>query len=221
MRRVLGNSFLKSNDNRDLPCSFPASIQNPKLVPDSDPGSKIQNFIVSFLGLLMLASVAFAEETEVRIYPLPGHGRLELAVPAAWQEEVRRPPYNLPPTIMLRPSEGDAFLAMITPLWNLADLDDFNSDKAVKEAVELDMKETAVGAAEEELLIERIEGPRAYGYYFLASDKAPKPGEWKYALKGGVAAGDLLLSVTVLTREKDSPVFAEALEMLRSAKHRK
>jgi hypothetical protein len=174
---------------------------------------------ISFI--FLLSTRASAEEASVRYFELPEHGFLELRVPASWEEELRQPLYNLPPTIKFHPAEGNDFLVMITPLWNLGNLADFNSDGRVKEAVEGDMQEMTAGAAEEELAMKSIKGPNAYGYYFTATDRAPKPGEWKYVLRAGVATGKLLLSVTVLAHEQDAPVFTEILDMLRSARQRR
>jgi hypothetical protein len=171
--------------------------------------------------IFLFSSGAFADEASARYFQLGGHGFLELRVPASWKEEVRQPLHNLPPTIRFQPAEENEFLVMVTPLWNLGNLADFNSDRRVKEAVEGDMQEMAAGAAEEKLEIKSIKSANAYGYYFTATDKSPKPGEWKYVLQAGVATGKLLLSVTVLTHERDAPIFTEILDVLRSARHRK
>ncbi|RJP24126.1 MAG: hypothetical protein C4520_04795 [Candidatus Abyssobacteria bacterium SURF_5] len=170
-------------------------------------------FIASFL-----ATAVRAEDTSVRTYPLPGHGVLQMAVPLSWMDEIRQPPYDLPPTISMRPREGNEFLVMITPLWNMSE-DDFSSDAKLKSLVDMDRQAMAPSAVEEELELVALKGPNARGYYFIATDRAPKPGEWKYAMRAGVATGQLLLSVTVLTNDKESAVIADALEMIRSARH--
>lgn len=168
------------------------------------------------IALLMLSTVQAKELVTKRRYTLPGHGALELSVPTAWKDEVRHTLYDLPPTIALHPAEGDDFVVMITPLWNLGTVKDFNSDKRVKEVVDADRQEIAPGAVEAELVLERIEGHHAHGYYFIATDKAPKPGGWECALRGGVGTGELLVSVTVLTHEKDSEGIKEAIAVFSS-----
>jgi hypothetical protein len=178
--------------------------------------SNISKILCLIVIALQFPSIARAEETSIRRYQLPGHGILELAVPKSWKQEVRRPMADLPPTIIFSPNAGDEFTVMITPLWNLGGIADFNSDKKIKDIIDKDRQKMAPGAVEKELVVHKIKGPAAYGYYFMATDKAPGVGEWEYAIRAGVATGDLLLSITVLTHKKESEAVSDALEMLRN-----
>ncbi len=56
------------------------------------------------------------------------------------------------------------------------------------------------------------------GYYFSITDKAPNPGEYRYMNRGAIGVGNLLLTVTILHRVKESESVKDALSMLREAK---
>jgi hypothetical protein len=70
---------------------------------------------------LTAAGAARADATNtvlrVREFPIPQRGVLSMGVPAAWACDLRQPPGNLPPTIILSPSQGDDFKALVTVLW--------------------------------------------------------------------------------------------------------
>jgi hypothetical protein len=155
----------------------------------------------------------------VRSFPVPGHGSLELNIPKEWRSEMR-PLGQLPSTISLSPSEGGEFDVMVTPLWSPKNEKDFNSPAKVKTLVDNDRKGLAPSAVEKELVLVPLNGAAAHGYYFFATDKAPKPGEFEYLYRAGVGVGDLLLSVTILTHKKDSQSVQDALASLRDARQR-
>lgn len=63
--------------------------------------------------LLSATSFVFAQESTMRDYEVPNHGRLELLVPKSWREEVRQPAGGLPPTIALGGIVSDSFDASV------------------------------------------------------------------------------------------------------------
>jgi hypothetical protein len=174
------------------------------------------------LALGACSTVALAgPEIAGREYPLPDHGSLQLQIPTSWRHDVRQPPDRLPPTITLRPAEGRQFEFLITPLWSPKSDKGFNRIDKVRALVDGDRRGLAPSAVEKELVLESIEGPEAHGYYFVATDKAPKPGEFEFVIRAGIGVGDLLLSATILSHEKGSEAVQEALSALRQARHRK
>lgn len=166
--------------------------------------------------LHQFASPVFAEKAAFRRYQLPGHGFLEALVPLSWQDEVRQRVIGLPPTIVLHPYESGELLVMITPVWSAKRERGFNSDKKLQEVINAEREQLIAGAAEEEIIIEKIEGPKASGYYFIATDKAPKPGQWEFTIRAVMATGELLVGVTVLGHDKESDEVKDALELIRS-----
>lgn len=178
--------------------------------------------MVLLLCLLVTADVAptLAVENPIREYALYGHGTLELNVPASWLERVHRPPEELPPTIELTPDRNQPILLMITPLWNMTGDPAVVSIETVYRLVDQDRRGLQERSAEKELVMEPLEGSHAKGYYFKATDKAPKPGEHKYLIRAGLLVGNLLVSATILSHSKESAWVNQAMSVLRSARQR-
>ena len=170
------------------------------------------------LGLMFHAPISQAAESKPQSYPIPGHGALELTPPQEWRSNIQQPPGELPPSITLRPAAGEAFLVRITPLWNPGQEADVNSDAKIKEAAENVKIGIAPTAVEKELQLKQLKGPAAHGYYFTATDNAPRPGEFACMTSAVVGVGNLLLSVTILHQAKEADEVQKALEILQEAR---
>ena len=157
-----------------------------------------------------------ADDSRPRSFPLPQHGHLILSVPQSWDHEVRQAPENLPPTIVLTPRDGDDFKVMITPLWNPKNEPGFNNPQFIKGLVSNDLKGMLPTAVERDVQIQEFQGKQGPGYYFQVTDKDPGP-TFPYAVRAGLGVGDLLLSVTILSRSKDSEAVRQALKALQGA----
>ena len=73
-------------------------------------------FYVAFA--IAVSTVALAASS--RQFALPDHGALTLAIPDGWDSDLRQPPNRLPPTILLKPSEGREGEVLITAIWPVA-----------------------------------------------------------------------------------------------------
>ncbi len=174
---------------------------------------------VAALCLLLAASFVAAEETTTRNYLLPGHGSIQLQVPKSWREELRQPPGNLPPTIVFSPISGATFKVLLTPLFSIREgivMPEAPELKANVNRAAADVKSQAV---EKTIPVKELTGPSAIGYYFSATDRAPKPGEYKYMTQGMLRVGELAPTFTILTNDGAENVVAESLSMLKGAVH--
>jgi len=168
--------------------------------------------------LLLSLFVLAAEATSVRSYPLPGHGILELKVPSSWKESVSGPPAGLPPTIEFSPESGNGFDVQITPLWSPTGDPDLNRPEVIRSLVEKMGRKHLDQAVETEVRLKEIKGPRAKGYVFTITDRAPAEGEWTYLTAGAAGVGELLLSFTILTNSLDSGELDRALRMIEESR---
>src|SRR3989442_11209563 len=74
-------------------------------------------------------------------------------------------------------------------------------------------------AVETEIILKEIKGPRAEGYVFMLTDRAPAEEEWKYMTVGAVGVEGLLLSFTILSNSPDSGERDQALRMIEQSRH--
>jgi hypothetical protein len=173
--------------------------------------------VVLFWGFASIA--AAGEQTKDRRYTLPGHGALQMKVPASWKEEVKQQSDNLPPTIILRPASGDQFQIIITPFWkeseDAPDINDYIIHRMVERAADANQP----NAVEKNLKIIYLEGSSGRGYYFSATDKAPQKGGYKFLTQGALLVDELLVSFTILTNDEKKEVESAGLDMIKSAIH--
>jgi len=171
-------------------------------------------FLFSFCAVV---GAQAADPPAARSYPLTDHGVLKLSVPANWTEQVRAEG-GAPPTIELTSNESKA-IVLITPLWSPRDDPKFNSTENIRAAIERAAQSVQPTAVEKELVLRTIETTTGEGHFFWATDRAPGAGEHKFMANGGVPAGKLLLSFTVLSYVEPPRGIEEALAIVRSAAH--
>ncbi|NWG02090.1 MAG: hypothetical protein HXY44_04435 [Syntrophaceae bacterium] len=176
---------------------------------------------VVFSLTFFVASIAYAGGAKIiKTYPIPEHGVLELNVPITWQDKAHIGQENMPPIIIFIPVKGDDFKILITVLWGKPGEQSFNNPEKIRMLVELEGHLILPRAVETKLVVQQMRGVHNVGYFFTLTDKAPKPGEFLYLTRGGMAVGPLLLSVTILYRVEGSESLKEALTILREATHR-
>ncbi|BDG01409.1 hypothetical protein [Anaeromyxobacter oryzae] len=170
--------------------------------------------------LALAAPRVFAADT-VLPFGIPGHGRLQLAIPEGWQVEARRieEPGGL--TMRLAPVDGPELRVLVTVM---VPPNGPTTVDALRAGAERNARDLQGGAAEEKLPVEERSGPAAHLAFVSATDKRwqdrePPEGEWRHVTQGAAATGDLLLVFTVLGSSKDAPARARALELLASARH--
>jgi len=160
-----------------------------------------------------------AQEVAPKRFALPGQGFLELQAPASWLAIVRQPTNQTPPTIVLGPMQGLQFEISLTPSWPMKADESASAEKAIRERVERLAEDIKPNVVERNLDIVKLKGSSGTGFYFSATDKSPKPMEYKFVTQGIVNAARITVGFTILTHEGQGDVVAAALAMLKTAKH--
>jgi hypothetical protein len=182
---------------------------------------KLFLYALPFVLCLAGALTAAAGPTSVRQYPLPDGTVLQMKVPASWQHEFTRELTELPPTITLRPQTGEDFAVLVTPLPPAGEASPPPTAQAIREHVELVVDKARSQAAEEMISIREFRGTSGVGYYFSATDKAPKPGEYKFMTQGIFGVDNLIVAFTVLTNDGQRAIVDDALAMFKGAVHKR
>lgn len=169
--------------------------------------------------LCWIATAAAAEQAVMRSFPLPDHGTLQLNTPAAWKDEVQQPPNRLPPTVSFRPQAGAPFEVSLTPLWPARKDIPLPDTAWMRQQVRQAAERIRTGAAEATLEVREFQAAAGPGYYFTATDRAPKPGEYKFLTQGMMRVGTVVVTFTILTNDGQAGIVSEALGMLMGARH--
>ena len=167
---------------------------------------------------LFLCGASLAASTVVpRTFLLPGHGTLTLDVPAEWSADISQPANKMPPTIVLKPRQGARFEVLMTTVWPLSASSGLTDDATLRREVSSAAHNAEAEAIEHPLEVQAIKGQHGAGYFFFATDKAPKPGESKFMTQGMIRTGQIALAFTILTNDGQESIRQTALQVLRTA----
>ena len=170
-----------------------------------------------FFGLIATSAVAQPSGISERRFTLPDHGYLVIQVPRDWKDQNGQPPNRLPPTIAFGPGSGKPFRVLMTAIWPATKDRPPQSPDQVRATVERSAQGAKPQAVERDLHILEFQGRSGPGFYFSATDRAPKPGEYKFLTQGIVRVGELSVTFTILTNEGQELVVKQALDALKSA----
>ena len=167
------------------------------------------------LGCLLLslatAATAIAADGEKKAVALPDNSKLELAIPAGWQDELKEK------SIALSPREGAPFQVVLTPVARQKPGASADTAIQMRHNVQQAADKVKPSALEPYLPVEPVTGAPGPGYYFSATDREPKPGEFKYLTQGMLLVGDVVVAFSILTNDGQEKVRDQALAMLKSA----
>jgi hypothetical protein len=174
------------------------------------------------VGAALVASIAArADEPALRRYELPNLDTLELRLPAGWVDNVDQPAGGGPPTIELGLTEGAPFQVFVTPEWADPTASEKRELPGLRDAIRDSAERIKPQAVESFLEVRQLNGANGVGYYFSATDRAPRADEFKYMSQGVLLVGDLTVWFTVLTNDGQDTVAVEALTILQTAVHRR
>lgn len=155
-----------------------------------------------------------------RTFAVPGHGALVMSLPEDWRTEVIQLHGDFPPTIVLSPAEGKAFQTRITVLWDRKSSPAFNTPDSVRKVMQQLLEKMLPTAVETAASLQEFKTADGAGFYYVLTDKAPRPGEFTHVLQAGAGVGDLFLSVTMLCRSKACAGIQDTLDALATAQQR-
>jgi hypothetical protein len=174
---------------------------------------------LTLLFILIMSQIVFANETSTRRYRLFNNGNLQLIVPDTWRDKTEQQLSHLPPTIIFTPLSGTSFHISVSPMWaNRKDIS-LPSLEDTKELVDIAAEHAKEQAIEGSISTHELLDKDNKGYYYTATDKAPKPGEYKYMTQGMIRIGELFTTFTILTNDNSLAIAGDALKMISSGEH--
>jgi hypothetical protein len=168
--------------------------------------------------LLLTASLSAGNASaESGRYDIPDHGSIQFAIPPAWKEQFHQPVKKMPPTITWAPASGAAFRILVTIGWQDDPAAAPLSDAEVKKRVEQSLEGVKPMLVEQQIVLTPLQGTSANGYYFSATERTQKPGEYKFLTQGIVQVGKFIVPFAMLTNDGQQQVVADALTAIRNA----
>lgn len=176
----------------------------------------MRNILGGLMALVVACGPGFAAAAP-QSFLMPGHGSLLLNVPEGWKSDLKQPPGGLPPTIGFGGQSGGSFVVLVTAVWGSSPGSAAPDDAKMKTTVASAAKSAEPQSLEGTLSVQNLVGGTGRGYYFRATDRAPKRGEWKYLTQGMIRTGSIGLTFTILTNDGQAATEKAALEMIRLA----
>src|SRR5688572_29517006 len=144
--------------------------------------------IMRYLGWLALsfviATTAIAANGEKKVFPLPDKSSLVLTIPVGWKDELKENPGSAPASIVLSPPNGTPLQVVVTSVARQRPGASVETAIKMRLSVQQAADKVKPSAVEPYLPVEELPGAPAPGYYFSATDREPKTGEYKYLTQG-------------------------------------
>jgi len=174
----------------------------------------------ALLAALVLLLPAHAADGELRGWPVPGRGKLEMVVPSDWYDDPRAASGAALPRVRFfdRLGPRPPFEMTVTIAWSTGKEASFKDPARLRAFVAQTADDVAGGTIEKRLPLREIAGENGVGYYFRATIQSPVGGAWPNLTQGAFVAGDLLLAFSILTQDPKSPAIEQAIAMLRTAR---
>ena len=165
--------------------------------------------------LWFAAASAFAGETQI---PVSGWGTLSLAVPDGWRQQLEK--RQATTTATFTPDAGNGFTVMVSPLPFVQGSSAPVTQDSVRRYVAASAEQAKAQSVESSIPLRSFPAGAAFGSYFSATDRAPKPGEYKYMTQGLIAIEGQPVAFTILTNGDAQAIVEPVLRMLQSARKR-
>lgn len=175
--------------------------------------------LISILIMILFVTTGVLAEFNQKSYELPNHGVLSIEVPNTWNDQVNNTPGGLPPTIRFSQQSGEKFEIYFTPIWKTPTAPaNFGTTESIKQMVQGAAMNASTQAVEKSITVKEIGGLNK-GFYFTATDKAPKPGEYKILTQGVVGINEIIGTFTILTNDSSSAEAEQAIKMFGSLRY--
>ncbi len=160
----------------------------------------------------LLTVQAFAGDVRIS---LPGGGALVLHAPSGWRQA--REAGSIP-TVSLTPEGSNAFQVMVSPLVKADGTMPPADPESLRRLVSTGAQGALSQSVEKSLPVQELRGTNVSGSFFSATDRAPKPNEFKYLTQGALAVEGLPVTFTILSNGDPQAALEPALRMLKAAR---
>ena len=170
------------------------------------------------LACLVVASCGGRSSVGARRLPVGDRDLLVLEMPLVWKQIDRSAADDTVRSFMFTAGEGKAFKVIVTPLAAQMLKFGFSRPENIRALVENEGTDLLLNAVESKVRLEELRAGDVVGYYFTLTDRAPKPGEFKYMIEGARGFPQMLVMFTILTHDRQSEVCREALSMIAASR---
>lgn len=174
--------------------------------------------ILSIFTLGSFPNITISSESTIRHYQMDKVGTVSFSTPKSWKEHTYTKTKDAFPIIVhFESNTGGKFNVGFAISRPFAKTEPISKPK-LKEMTQKAATRYQSRVEQKELVVEEFNSNTLSGYYFEASDKTPKLGEYKYMTYGYVRAYDFLVWFIVLSNDKGLATYEPAVDVLKTLK---
>jgi hypothetical protein len=162
--------------------------------------------------LAVAATCAVADGKHVQEFPMGARGSIYIEIEDGWVDSSSRG--GPIPTLRFETKTPGRMKVMITPIPTVDGRPAASTE--VRAFVEGAAEERRAEAVEKSLPLTAMKGAETKGFRFRATDRSPKPGEYRFLHQGAVAAGAFFVTFTVLFNEEGEEDARKALSAIQN-----
>jgi hypothetical protein len=162
--------------------------------------------------LAVAGTCTAAGAKHVQEFPMGARGSIYIEVDDTWVDSSSRG--GPIPTLRFETKTPGRMKAMITPVPTVDGRPPASNE--VRAFVESAAEERRAEAVEKSLPLTAMRGAETKGFRFRATDRSPKPGEYRFLYQGAVAAGAFFVTFTVLFNEAGEEDARKALSSIQN-----
>jgi hypothetical protein len=163
--------------------------------------------------LALLSANTLAADLKIQ---LPAGGAVVLPLPDDWNAQTRQTLPGQPDTAQIAPKDPHDMTMLVTVLVAPKGEDFHPTAEDVRASVQRALRSIQPTAVEQNIPVVDMGMRGAPGYYFFATDKHPKPDEYKYLTQGQVGLGDAVMLFTILTNGDPHALSDRALGVVKA-----
>jgi hypothetical protein len=174
------------------------------------PLRRLSNALAAIL--IAVSSVAAAGAKRVQEFPMGPHGSIYIEIDDEWVDSSSRG--GPIPTLRYETKAQGRMKFMVTPIPTVDGKP--AASEEVRSFVEGAAEETRAQSVEKTLSLVPMKGAETKGFRFQATDRSPKPGEYRFIHQGAVAAGPFFVTFTILYNEQGEAEARAALSSIQN-----
>ncbi len=176
-------------------------------------------FGLLYCTLIFYNNLSAQEKFKEKTYSVDKYTGIKFQIPDNWKEKVDKKELFYPFTVTFNdPGEKSSKLIISLIPLNESQMDMIEPEK-LKASLISRGSDLLRSAVEDSLKLENFSGKNSAGFFYFLTDRAPKPGEYKFVYQGSIGIGNLLSTFTLLTNNRDSDFIDQSFHLLSTGEY--
>ncbi|MBN2366451.1 MAG: hypothetical protein JXL67_09800 [Calditrichaeota bacterium] len=170
--------------------------------------------VMLLLTTLFSQNLEQQKKSKEKIYSVEKKKKVKFVIPQGWKDKVEKKSGFSPYTVSLVDPKDKSSKLLVSMIPLDEQPADFKNQENIRKSLEIKGEQLLSSSVQDSLVIVEFSGINSPGYYYFLTDRAPKPGEYKHIYQGSIGVGEILVTFTLLTNNKDSEFIDQAFDLI-------